>query len=214
MNATPIATLTKNPDLETATRRAACRRSGRSKTALRRLGQGEKLGGRLRQLARRFVAGLPQAERIVLVRERRASRGLHPEGVLVEGRALWAAPVRRRDERRRSERRQPGLLAQLPRERPLERLAGLDGAAGELPVSGDLLTARAREEHIAAGAAARESADDGSRRPVLWDVRHGRRLTHPRVAGERASTSPAVRTAVRGRGSAAGDELAITGERG
>jgi hypothetical protein len=37
--------------------------------ALRRFGEGEKLSGRLGQFARRLLAGLPEEERIVLVRE-------------------------------------------------------------------------------------------------------------------------------------------------
>jgi hypothetical protein len=92
-------------------------------------------------------------------------------------------------------------------ERPLERLAGLGGAAGELPMSGEPVAGRAPEQHVAAGAAARESTDDGSRRRVLWDVRHGLRLTAPRLADERASMCLVVRTAVRGR-----HQLIITSE--
>ena len=126
----------------------------------------------------------------MFVRERRDSSGLDPECVLVKGRAVRAAPVCRRDERRRPERCQPGLLAQLPPERPLERLAGLDGAARELPVSGEPVVGRAPEEHVAAGAAERESADDRSRRCDLWDGRHageteasaGRRLASQHVS--------------------------------
>ena len=171
-------------------------RPGNSRCTLGRFGEGEKLGGRLCQFSRRRLAGLPQAERVVLVRESRGSRGVDPEGVLVKGRAARAAPARRRDERRRPERREPRLFAQFPRQRPLERLACLDGAAGELPMSGEPVAGRAPEEHVAAGAAARESADDDFRRFGLWDVRHARRLTSRRLAGEPASTSLVVRTAV------------------
>src|SRR5262249_37878349 len=77
------------------------------------------------------------------------------------------------------ERRKPGLLVQLPPERSLERFAGLDGAPGELPLSAEPVAGRAPQQHVAAGAAAREGADDGSRRPVLWEGRHARKADGP-----------------------------------
>src|SRR4051794_21771328 len=86
MSAMPNGTSAKSLTLHDADRSCGPSPSGRTKTALRRLSEGEKLGGRLGQFAGRLLAGLPEAERIVLVRDRGASRGLDPEGVLVKGR--------------------------------------------------------------------------------------------------------------------------------